>query len=435
MTKRDGEFLSKVIDFGVSKATHGRVTGETDLTKHAFMIGTPEYMSPEQTDTQGNDQDIRTDVYSLGAILFELLTGSTPFELEDLKSKNVFSIREIIQTRSIEMPSSRLSKLVDNKPQVFRDRGLTQKELQAELKGNLDAITLKCLSKDRAERYGSVAELAADLDRHLAGDPIATLRQPVLVYCRRQFRKHKWLLIASATFAAVLVAVSISSMRAASRANRLASQAIEAESLSKQRFKELVHARQNAQLEKARSRSFEKQFKALARQVRNEEAYLRAIADFDRYRQDVRKDIAISKWLRNQLPKKEIGDLLPISPSGDAQSGDMVFLNLILERQRESFGGTDPLVANTLDLLGEKYLNSKKFDDAITRLQESLYIHTENDRESEDRVRTMILLTRALKLAGRDVESDAQMETVRRYLDRLPSTSRLHKMVEELERP
>ncbi len=435
VTKRDGEFLSKVIDFGVSKATHGRVTGETDLTKHAFMIGTPEYMSPEQTDTQGNDQDIRTDVYSLGAILFELLTGSTPFELEDLKSKNVFSIREIIQTRSVEMPSCRLAKLVDNKPQVFRDRGLTQKELQAELKGNLDAITLKCLSKDRAERYGSVAELAADLDRHLTGDSIATIRQPILAYWQRRFRKHKWLLIASATFAMALIAVSISSMRAASRANRLASQAIEAESLSKQRFKELVHARQNAQLEKARSRSFEKQYKALGRQIRNEEAHLRAVADFNRLPQEVNKDVAISKWLRNQLPKKEIGNLLPVSESGDAQSGDMFFLKLILERQRENFGGTDPLVANTLDLLGEKYLNSKKFDDAITKLQESLYIHTENDRESEDRVRTMILLTKALKLAGRDVESDSQMETVRLYLGRLPSTSRLHKMVEELERP
>ena len=435
VTKRDGEFLSKVIDFGVSKATHGRVTGETDLTKHAFMIGTPEYMSPEQTDTQGNDQDIRTDVYSLGAILFELLTGSTPFELEDLKSKNVFSIREIIQTRSVEMPSCRLAKLVDNKPQVFRDRGLTQKELQAELKGNLDAITLKCLSKDRAERYGSVAELAADLDRHLTGDSIATIRQPILAYWQRRFRKHKWLLIASATFAMALIAVSISSMRAASRANRLASQAIEAESLSKQRFKELAHARQNAQLEKARSRSFEKQYKALGRQIRNEEAHLRAVADFNRLPQEVNKDVAISKWLRNQLPKKEIGNLLPVSESGDAQSGDMFFLKLILERQRENFGGTDPLVANTLDLLGEKYLNSKKFDDAITKLQESLYIHTENDRESEDRVRTMILLTKALKLAGRDVESDSQMETVRLYLGRLPSTSRLHKMVEELERP
>ena len=119
---------------------------------------------------------------------------------------------------------------------------------------------------------------------------------------------------------------------------------------------------------------------------------------------------------------------MPISPSGDAQSGDMVFLNLILERQRESFGGTDPLVANTLDLLGEKYLNSKKFDDAITRLQESLYIHTENDRESEDRVRTMILLTRALKLAGRDVESDAQMETCLLYTSPSPRDATLSRM-------
>jgi len=152
---------------------------------------------------------------------------------------------------------------------------------------------------------------------------------------------------------------------------------------------------------------------------------VRLIADFSRFAQNVDRDITISKWLRNQLPKKEIGNLLPVSESGDAQSGDM----------RENFGGTDPLVANTLDLLGEKYLNSKKFDDAITKLQESLYIHTENDRESEDRVRTMILLTKALKLAGRDVESDSLMETVRLYLGRLPSTSRLHKMVEELQSP
>ena len=371
----------------------------------------------------------------MGAILFELLTGSTPFELEDLKSKNVFSIREIIQTRSVEMPSNRLSKLVDNKPQVFRDRGLTKKELQAELKGNLDAITLKCLSKDRAERYGSVAELAADLDRHLNDDSVAIIRQPVFSYYRRWFRKYKWILIPSVSFAMLLVAISIFSMRAASRANRLASQAIEAESLAKQRLKELVNARQGAQLERTRSRSFEKQYKTLSRQVRNEEAHLRAISDFNRLKLFANKDIAVSKWLRNQLPKKEVSDLLPVSESGGAQSGDMVFLKLILERQRENFGGTDPLVAKTLDLLGEQYLNSKKFTDAITTLQESLYIHTENDRDSEDRVRTMILLTKALKLAGRDVESDSQMATVRRYLGRLPTTSRLHKMVEEFERP
>ena len=435
VNRRGDEFLSKVIDFGVSKAIDGRISGQTDLTNLACMIGTPEYMSPEQTDTQGTDQDIRTDIYSLGAILFELLTGSTPFELEDLKSKNMFSIREIIQTRTIESPSSRSLKLVDKKPQVFRDRGLSPKELQSELKGNLDAIALKCLSKDRAERYPSVAESAADLDRHLNGDAVAIIRQPVFAYCRRQFRKHKWLLIASASFAAILVIVSFFSMRAASRANRLASKAIKAESLSKKRLRELVNARQGAQLEKARSRSFENQYKALSRQIKNEDAHLRAIADFNRLKKDVYSDIAISKWLRNQLPRREVSDLLPVIESGDTHSGDIALLKLVLERQRENFGGTDPLVAKTLDLLGEQYLNSQEFAEAITKLKESLYIHTENNRDSEDRVRTMILLTKALKLAGRTAESDFQMETVRRYLGRLPITSRLHKMVEELERP
>ncbi len=435
VSRKDGEFHSKVIDFGVSKATHGHVSGQTDLTKLACMIGTPEYMSPEQTDTQGNDHDTRTDIYSLGAILFELLTGSTPFELEDLKSKNMLSIREIIQTRSIELPSSRLLKLVDKKPQVFRDRELAPKELQAELKGNLDAITLKCLSKDRAERYGSVAELAADLDRHLDGDPVAIARQPFISYYRRTFRKHKWVVITSACSAALLLSVSIFSMSAASRANRLAAQAVEAETLSKQRLEELVNARQDAQIEKARSRSFEKQYKALDRQLRNERAHLRAVSDFNRLKINSAKDIAISKWLRNQLPKKEVSDLLPVSETGDAHSGDIVFLQQILARQRAEFGGTDPLVARTLDLLGEQYLNSQDFVSAVTKLQESLYIHTENDRDSEDRVRTMILLAKALKLAGRDTESSSQMETVRRYLNELPSTSRLHKMVQEFELP
>ena len=127
--------------------------------------------------------------------------------------------------------------------------------------------------------------------------------------------------------------------------------------------------------------------------------------------------------------------MLPVSETGDVESGDIAFLRLILARQRAEFGGTDPLVANTLDLLGEQYLNSQDFVSAVNKLQESLYIHTENDRESEDRVRTMILLAKALKLAGRDTESSSQMETARRYLKQLPSTSRLHKMVQEFELP
>ena len=358
VNRKNGEFVSKVIDFGVAKVTHGRAAGQTDLTKLSCMIGTPEYMSPEQTDTQGNDQDIRTDIYSLGAILYQLLTGSTPFELEDLKSKNIFSIREIIQTRSVEAPSSRLAKLIDTKPEVFRDRELEYRDLLTELKGNLDAVALKCISKDRAQRYASVAELAADVDRHLAGDSVDIDRQPLFADTRRLLKKHKWLLAVSLTIVSVLTAISIYSMLNASRANRLAKEAIATDALSKQRLKELVKARQTTQLEKAKSRSFEKQYKELGRELQNEECYLRAVAGFNRRVRETDSDLVISKWLRNKLPKKEIRDLLPVKGSQDAQLGDIVLLQLVVVNQRQEFGRIDPLVAMTLDLLGEKYLNS-----------------------------------------------------------------------------
>ena len=433
VSRKGDKFVSKVIDFGVAKVTHGRAAGQTDLTKHALMIGTPEFMSPEQTDTQGNDQDIRTDIYSLGALLYQQLTGSTPFELEDLKSKNIFSIREIIQTRAVEAPSSRLAKLAETKPEVFRDRELSQKELQDELKGNLDAIALKCLAKDRAQRYRSVAELAADIDRHLAGDSVEIARQPMFASYRRLIRKHKWLLTLSATIVTVLVATSVFSLMNASRANRLASEAIAAEELSSRRLKSLAKARQNAQLEKAKSRSFENQYKRLGRELRNDDCHLRAVVGFNRENTQTDSKLAISKWLRSQLPKTEIGDLLPVNKMRGAQLGDTVFLRLLAEEQRVEFGNTDLLVAETLDLLGEKYLNSGSHEQAISALQESLFIHTENDPESERRIRSMILLAKALKRGGQDAKAEIRLEAIRRYLENVPDDSRLHQIYKQAD--
>ena len=168
----------------------------------------------------------------MGAVLFELLTGSTPFELEELKKKNLLSIREIIQTRAVEAPSSRVGKLVDSKPQVFRDRNLNPTDLAKELRGNLDGIVLKCLAKDRAERYPSVAELAADLDRHLDGDQVSAVRQSVMSYYIRQLKKHKWILAISSTIVIMLLSISIVSLRSAARANRFAELAREARTTS-----------------------------------------------------------------------------------------------------------------------------------------------------------------------------------------------------------
>lgn len=436
VSKRDGEVVSKVIDFGVSKATHSRSPGQTDLTRLACMIGTPEYMSPEQTDTQGNDQDIRTDIYSLGAILYELLSGTTPFELEDLKSKNLFSIREIIQTRSVEPPSTRVARLPDKKPQVFRNRNLSISELGNALKGNLDAITLKCLAKDRAERYSSVAELAADLERHLAGDPIAIVRQSPLAYFERLLRKHKWAVMLSVSIVTLLLCISIFSLASAAKANRFAEKAIEAEALAKQRLNQLVVARRDAQLEKSKSRSFEKKYQELTHQYRNDAAVLRAIGEFNQwaklnYRNE---ELGVSKSLRSRFPKR-IADLLPPTQSNALPQGDTILLKLIVQKQRSEFGVTEELVAETLDLLGEKYLNAEAFGLAIEALRESLFIHTENDKDSEVRLRTMILLAKALKLGGFESESESYLQTIRRNLEKVPAGSRLHKMAEEFELP
>jgi len=160
---------------------------------------------------------------------------------------------------------------------------------------------------------------------------------------------------------------------------------------------------------------------------------LRAVAGFNKEIKQSDSELVISKWLRSQLPKKEIGDLLPVSSSRAAQVGDTILLRLIVENQRLEFGKTDLLVAMTLDLLGEKYLNSGNHEQAIIALQESLFIHTENDRDSETRIRTMILLAKALRRGGRDAGADLHMETVRRHLKQIPSDSRLHRMVKDAD--
>jgi serine/threonine protein kinase len=438
VSKKDGEFVSKVIDFGVSKATHSRVPGQTDLTRLACMIGTPDYMSPEQTDTQGNDQDIRTDIYSLGAVLYELLTGSTTFELEGLKQKNLLSIREIIQTRAVEAPSSRVAKLVDSKPQVFRDRGLEPKELASALRGNLDAIVLKCLAKDRAERYPSIAELAADLERHMNGDHVTAVRPSPIAYYVRQFKKHKWLLSISSAVVTLLLVISFISLRSANNATRFAEKAIEAEGLAKQRLNQLVVARRDAQLEKSKSQSFEKRYWEKEHTYRNEGAVIAAIIDFNQLRLNPGEfyGITISPWLRSQLAirfENKIAYLVPVSKKDTSILGDTVLLRSIEEMQRIEFGPTSELLAETLDLLGEKYLNSGRYDLAIDTLRNSLYIHTENDKASEQRLRAMILLSKSLKLNGASSEAESYLPTIRRNLEKLPADSRLHGLVSELE--
>ncbi len=172
VTMHDDKAVVKVIDFGVAKAIHQPLVDGTIYTKFSQMVGTPLYMSPEQAEMSGLDIDTRTDIYSLGVLLYELLTGSTPFDKKRLKQAAFDEMRRIIREEDPISPSSRVSSLGDTADSISQQRGTDQRQLSQQLRGDLDCIVMKSLEKDRKRRYETANAFALDVQRHLADQPV-----------------------------------------------------------------------------------------------------------------------------------------------------------------------------------------------------------------------------------------------------------------------
>jgi serine/threonine protein kinase/WD40 repeat protein len=198
--------VPKVIDFGIAKATAGRLTEQTLFTMFEQFLGTPAYMSPEQADVRGEDIDTRSDIYSLGAVLYELLTGRTPFESEALLKRGIEEL--IVTLREVEppRPSTRLGTLAaaDLKT-VARLQHSEPAKLIPSLRGDLDWIVMKCLEKDRTRRYESANGLAMDVHRYLAGEAVVAAPPSTTYRIRKFVRRHRVSVIAASLVAAVLV--------------------------------------------------------------------------------------------------------------------------------------------------------------------------------------------------------------------------------------
>ncbi len=201
----DDKAVPKVIDFGVAKATGQALTEKTLLTGFGALVGTPEYMSPEQAELNNLDIDTRSNVYSLGVLLYELLTGSTPLDRKSLGEAALLEVLRIVREVEAPRPSAKLSSS-EALPSIAANRSLEPARLTKLMQGELDWVLLKALEKDRARRYETANGLARDIERYLA-DEVVEARPPTSGYRLRKFvRRHKVEVIAASLVLFALLA-------------------------------------------------------------------------------------------------------------------------------------------------------------------------------------------------------------------------------------
>ncbi len=187
---QDGQPVCRVIDFGIAKAVQGPLTERAIFTEQRQLIGTPEYMSPEQA-AGDPDIDTRSDVYALGVLLYESLTGTTPCDPTTLRSAPYGEVQRVLLETDPPAPSARLARAHADRAQVAAARRTEPERLRSAVRGELDWITMRALEKERARRYDSAGELAADLERHLAGEPVLAAPPSVAYRARKILRRHR----------------------------------------------------------------------------------------------------------------------------------------------------------------------------------------------------------------------------------------------------
>ncbi len=391
VTLHDGVPVPKVIDFGIAKATNQELTDKTLYTQHRQMIGTPAYMSPEQAEMSGLDIDTRSDIYALGVLLYELLTGTTPFENQSLMEVGLAEMMRVIREETPHKPSTRLSSLGDTSTRTAEQRRTDVNKLNLSLRGDLDWIVMKCLEKDRSRRYDTANGLAADILRHLNDEPVAA-GPPSASYKLRKFvKRNRSHVIASGVIATILVAgivgTSTGMVWALSERGRA--------------DREATRANKSAAAEaQARERAEANEQKALEEAERAERELARATEI-----------------------KRLITEMLQSVDPAEAQGADTALLKGILDDASERLSKheiTDELIAAELHaLVGEVYLSLGLYPQAEEHLPVTVEIRTRVQGEAH--VDTLGSMN---NLAGLYMDQGRYTEAERLYVDALATQHR-----------
>lgn len=389
----DGKPVPKIIDFGVAKATRRSITDKTRFTEIGQIVGTLEYMSPEQAERNQLDIDTRTDIYSLGVVLYELLTGETPFDRQRLRSAAFDEILRIIREEEPSKPSTKVSgsQLL---PSIAANRRMEPSRLGAMFRGELDWIVLKAMDKDRVGRYDTASRFADDVVHYLNDEPV-TACPPSKSYRFRKFaRRHK---VAISTAVAITVSLIAGVLGTTWQAYR----AMQAEGVAKSRL-QIVES-QKEEIER-------KSQQALAES-------LRAEREAEKARREAEIAKAVNEFLNN--------DLLGMTPSNQAEAGispdSNVRLQTLVDRaakEVESRFSDNPLVEAAIhDTLGATYLALGKYHEAEQQLQRAREIFNRQlGKEAEETLSSQHELAMVFLDQGRFAQAEDLLRSTRELL-------------------
>jgi eukaryotic-like serine/threonine-protein kinase len=365
----DGKAVPKIIDFGVAKAVGAGLAEWAELTEFDSVVGTLEYMSPEQAEPGQADIDTRSDIYSLGALLYELLTGTTPLQPKRLKGAALLELLRIVREEEPPRPSTRLS-ATDELPSIAANRRLEPTRLRGALRGDLDWIVMKCLEKNRSRRFVTASELARDLERYLHDEPVEA-RPPSAVYQLRKFaRRNRRLLATSAAFLFLLLLGAAACAWQAVRATDAEGLARENErqALAERDAKEL--ARQAAAAQSLHAQTQQNRAEAAEALAKNQ--LERAVAEKKRADVEAAITTAINAFLqRDLLGQADIAN----QDASDERNRNITVRELLDRAAREidsKFKGQEVTEAAIRLTLGQAYGALADYPQAQKHLQRSL---------------------------------------------------------------
>ena len=407
--------LPKIIDFGVAKALSASLTEDSFFTEQGQLLGTPEYMSPEQARMTTVDIDTRTDIYSLGVVLYELLVGRIPFDPKVLREGGIENIRQMICEEGPKIPSIRLSTLSgEASTHVARLRRTDIRTLTRQLQDDLDWITLKAMEKDRMRRYGSAGELSTDIRRHMNHEPVIAGPPSTLYRLRKFIRRHKHFVAASSVVAVSLVLGFIVSTALYLRAESLR---VEAQQASRQTEQAAEEAREAANKEAA-ARAEAERAGTEAQRAREKETRARAQAQTlaQYFIDDVLGLVAPERAKSREVSVKALLDLASKELEGKFEDQPIIQADIrqalgetyrklgeyasaephlirAYGSRRQLFGEAHPSTLTSMGQLGQLYFLQARYEEAEPLLKQTLNMRSrELGPEHPDTLKSMVRL-------------------------------------------